>query len=253
MQFFFFFNDTATTEIYTLSLHDALPISRVGSLLLRRARGRARRALRHGDQRGAVQHEHEPLRPRRQAQYGAHVRAAGARRTGGLQGRVRRAGRLLYGPGVGYAGRDLPRQRVLRGDRGRAAVGVWRGEPSTQRRTRDADPEALRQEGPGVVLGQAAQKPQDDGEARPRDGEGRPEARGQGEAEEAEVSPTALDGATVGKRTDVDRETFEVEGDLDRLAAAALPPELTRVAAAFRVDLAEIRLEPAAPPPRRSA
>src|SRR5256885_7506739 len=27
---FFFFNDTATTEIYTLSLHDALPISRGG-------------------------------------------------------------------------------------------------------------------------------------------------------------------------------------------------------------------------------
>src|SRR6266568_6557940 len=27
--FFFFFNDTATTEIYTLSLHDALPISHV--------------------------------------------------------------------------------------------------------------------------------------------------------------------------------------------------------------------------------
>src|SRR2546429_2404637 len=26
MVFFFFFNDTATTEIYTLSLHDALPI-----------------------------------------------------------------------------------------------------------------------------------------------------------------------------------------------------------------------------------
>src|SRR2546430_17105875 len=33
--FFFFFNDTATTEIYTLSLHDALPISKsvvVGTL-----------------------------------------------------------------------------------------------------------------------------------------------------------------------------------------------------------------------------
>src|SRR5256885_13490362 len=28
LYFFFFFNDTATTEIYTLSLHDALPISR---------------------------------------------------------------------------------------------------------------------------------------------------------------------------------------------------------------------------------
>src|SRR6185312_17381839 len=27
---FFFFNDTATTEIYTLSLHDALPISGYG-------------------------------------------------------------------------------------------------------------------------------------------------------------------------------------------------------------------------------
>src|SRR5256885_11319805 len=30
---FFFFNDTATTEIYTLSLHDALPISRREGLL----------------------------------------------------------------------------------------------------------------------------------------------------------------------------------------------------------------------------
>src|SRR2546430_17450886 len=28
--FFFFFNDTATTEIYTLSLHDALPIFKLG-------------------------------------------------------------------------------------------------------------------------------------------------------------------------------------------------------------------------------
>src|SRR5436309_4098109 len=33
MSFFFFFNATATTEIYTLSLHDALPISRVRELL----------------------------------------------------------------------------------------------------------------------------------------------------------------------------------------------------------------------------
>src|SRR2546422_11061424 len=32
---FFFFNDTATTEIYTLSLHDALPISQA----LRRSAG----------------------------------------------------------------------------------------------------------------------------------------------------------------------------------------------------------------------
>src|SRR6266511_3914935 len=38
--FFFFFNDTATTEIYTLSLHDALPI--FGH---RRAHPQRRRAL----------------------------------------------------------------------------------------------------------------------------------------------------------------------------------------------------------------
>src|SRR5437870_8091607 len=29
---FFFFNDTATTEIYTLSLHDALPISAIATI-----------------------------------------------------------------------------------------------------------------------------------------------------------------------------------------------------------------------------
>src|SRR6266487_1878005 len=32
MFFFFFFNDTATTEFYTLSLHDALPIYTVRTL-----------------------------------------------------------------------------------------------------------------------------------------------------------------------------------------------------------------------------
>src|SRR3712207_8282867 len=31
LSLFFFFNDTATTEIYTLSLHDALPISGWGA------------------------------------------------------------------------------------------------------------------------------------------------------------------------------------------------------------------------------
>src|SRR5438105_7946971 len=38
---FFFFNDTATTEIYTLSLHDALPIS---WRFVRRSKARGRRA-----------------------------------------------------------------------------------------------------------------------------------------------------------------------------------------------------------------
>src|SRR5258705_2006848 len=35
---FFFFNDTATTEIYTLSLHDALPICRASAWRLTGAR-----------------------------------------------------------------------------------------------------------------------------------------------------------------------------------------------------------------------
>src|SRR2546425_6442147 len=34
MYYFFFFNDTATTEIYTLSLHDALPIFRIAGVFL---------------------------------------------------------------------------------------------------------------------------------------------------------------------------------------------------------------------------
>src|SRR5256885_3459202 len=37
--FFFFFNDTAPTEIYTLSLHDALPISSIA------AKSRCRRQI----------------------------------------------------------------------------------------------------------------------------------------------------------------------------------------------------------------
>src|SRR3712207_7060733 len=38
--YFFFFNDTATTEIYTLSLHDALPISWWGTASSRAWSGR---------------------------------------------------------------------------------------------------------------------------------------------------------------------------------------------------------------------
>src|SRR2546430_8819917 len=44
---FFFFNDTATTEIYTLSLHDALPIS-LGRAAAPRARHRSLVADRNG-------------------------------------------------------------------------------------------------------------------------------------------------------------------------------------------------------------
>src|SRR2546430_12353217 len=48
IDFFFFFNDTATTEIYTLSLHDALPISRWPRLAEVRHSGSAFRAAGRG-------------------------------------------------------------------------------------------------------------------------------------------------------------------------------------------------------------
>src|SRR5258708_8943904 len=47
ISFFFFFNDTATTEIYTLSLHDALPIyspTRLLAAIRRRDRARVPRS-----------------------------------------------------------------------------------------------------------------------------------------------------------------------------------------------------------------
>src|SRR3989337_3748837 len=59
--FFFFFNDTATTEIYTLSLHDALPISRPGPKPDRgtgpdrdRARTRDRKSTRLNSSHGSI-------------------------------------------------------------------------------------------------------------------------------------------------------------------------------------------------------
>src|SRR3712207_8271597 len=58
----FFFNDTATTEIYTLSLHDALPISRA-----RRRRRLGLHGRRHVDRRprarGAPRPGDRDLRP----------------------------------------------------------------------------------------------------------------------------------------------------------------------------------------------
>src|SRR3712207_7032178 len=50
--FVFFFNDTATTEIYTLSLHDALPISRLRASAGWRARCGGRSARPSHDRRG---------------------------------------------------------------------------------------------------------------------------------------------------------------------------------------------------------
>src|SRR2546430_10072724 len=68
---FFFFNDTATTEIYTLSLHDALPIS-VGA-----ARRQQSRSPDGGQRRARVARHLRParrLRPRRGGARGNHFR-----------------------------------------------------------------------------------------------------------------------------------------------------------------------------------
>src|SRR5258705_7403475 len=54
----FFFNDTATTEIYTLSLHDALPICELHPLALE-LEARACRLLVHLGARGADRRSEE--------------------------------------------------------------------------------------------------------------------------------------------------------------------------------------------------
>src|SRR3712207_8130724 len=62
----FFFNDTATTEIYTLSLHDALPIC--GQLGLRRMPCFGMSASGDDDQRFAAEvHERRRLADRRRS------------------------------------------------------------------------------------------------------------------------------------------------------------------------------------------
>src|SRR3712207_8547917 len=75
LQFFlciFFFNDTATTEIYTLSLHDALPIFR------QRRCGRQQREA-AGPEQYADHPGQDPLRRRRRRS--AHVRVPPRART----------------------------------------------------------------------------------------------------------------------------------------------------------------------------
>src|SRR2546430_13072159 len=64
---FFFFNDTATTEIYTLSLHDALPIStghrrephRIGGQYRHRLRREERARRTHAAHRRSEEHTSE--------------------------------------------------------------------------------------------------------------------------------------------------------------------------------------------------
>src|SRR3712207_5863277 len=99
--YFFFFNDTATTEIYTLSLHDALPIC-----------GK-RDGPRPGGQRGADG-------PTVAAQLGGRSRGAPDVRLSGDPGAVRAghrgmAGHRAWRPAAGGGGFVVGRGPVLSG------------------------------------------------------------------------------------------------------------------------------------------
>src|SRR2546422_11079420 len=97
---FFFFNDTATTEIYTLSLHDALPISDDPRLpRAHRARGRLQAGRRDSERQDgpAVAHPNEggagrplahggPVPPRRLEPAHRHRASARALRDRALLG-----------------------------------------------------------------------------------------------------------------------------------------------------------------------
>src|SRR3712207_6940404 len=91
---FFFFNDTATTEIYTLSLHDSLPISR------RDGRHRAlalldRRRLRAPAGTGRVDRRGHPGQPPQAGVHRDHERARSEEHTSELQSRQYLVCRLL--------------------------------------------------------------------------------------------------------------------------------------------------------------
>src|SRR3989454_6984405 len=99
--FFFFFNDTATTEIYTLPLHDALPISLPhGATLQPRCfapvlHPRATGAVVHRDHGGVHPASHDALRPpsvvrRRRGRSDCRLRGSppGARGGAGSQSRA---------------------------------------------------------------------------------------------------------------------------------------------------------------------
>src|SRR3712207_7334694 len=85
MYFVFFFNDTATTEIYTLSLHDALPIckSRVVAFVVSRG---SKPAIVHQRQEKALAHGRRSLR---------HSRHRSEEHTSELQSRQYLVCRLL--------------------------------------------------------------------------------------------------------------------------------------------------------------
>src|SRR3712207_7204929 len=93
MLFVFFFNDTATTEIYTLSLHDALPISHPPDARpLARRRARRPRKAHRGAGRGPPAALGHHARPRTG---GRRARRRSEEHTSELQSRQYLVCRLL--------------------------------------------------------------------------------------------------------------------------------------------------------------
>src|SRR5438034_9620264 len=107
---FFFFNDPATTEIYTLSLHDALPIS---------------------PRRGARAHGGERGRPRRKR---GPDRGGGGGRDGGRRDRRTAVVRADDGRGAAPPGRRHPQRGRRSGGDGDRDLGVHRGDERVDRR-----------------------------------------------------------------------------------------------------------------------
>src|SRR5438552_15007169 len=98
--FFFFFNATATTEIYTLSLHDALPIlHHVGDSAAGRGRERARRP-RHGrgDPRPRAGRDGNRRQARRSEPRGAPAHGPGPASRRPARARRRRVPRARHRP-----------------------------------------------------------------------------------------------------------------------------------------------------------
>src|SRR5256884_3252763 len=114
--YFFFFNDTATTEIYTLSLHDALPIFPPG------LRGRSRRTPRARDRRCRKRGGRGFGRRRRTAGSGGGSPTPRRRGDGALALELEQVG----DDAVGDRARDLVLAKARSEKR---AVGAIRGEP----------------------------------------------------------------------------------------------------------------------------
>src|SRR5436853_3333258 len=118
--FFFFFNDTATTEIYTLSLHDALPIYRALAAVSTAVSGDLRTVSTAAGRRTAEPRgratgtgsSRRPVHPEDPARSGVPpLRHHGF-------GRRDHPGRTQLAPAAdpaaGASGRDLPDQRSVR-------------------------------------------------------------------------------------------------------------------------------------------